>query len=291
MNITVWQRPGSNAPGPQALGYFAEGIKVCGDHVEIRDPLQFRADDIRKADVHVVYNPQFNNSDKIVATATKHKKKTIIVECGFFNPSSAERLDPLRGYWLAGYGSGVKGELDFRNESSPSDRWDAFGVPLEDWKSENYENGHILMAMQLAGDPSLKGIHPDDWAQRTIATLREHSDRGIVVRYSPYAKKHKTFAGCLHSFGDQPIEVDLRNATALCTYSSNAVVEALVSGIPVFADGPSIAGDLAEKDFTKIESPYCPDREQWAHNLGYAQWTGEEMRQGLAWLHLRDDGE
>jgi len=61
----------------------------------------------------------------------------------------------------------------------------------------------------------------------------------------------------------------------------------LIDGVPVFAsDEGSMVWSVCNKSFSDMETPCLPAREQWLHDLCYAQWTLDEMKQGLAWKHL-----
>jgi hypothetical protein len=51
-------------------------------------------------------------------------------------------------------------------------------------------------------------------------------------------------------------------------------------------DPGSMAWDVTEHDLSRIEFPIKPDRDQWAANLAYTQWTMDEMARGWAWAHL-----
>jgi hypothetical protein len=85
----------------------------------------------------------------------------------------------------------------------------------------------------------------------------------------------------------QPIEEDLKGAHAIVTFNSNAAVDAVIAGIPAFAmDQGSMAWDVTEHDLARIEQPIRPDRDQWAAELAYTQWTQDEMARGWAWHHL-----
>ena len=49
-----------------------------------------------------------------------------------------------------------------------------------------------------------------------------------------------------------------------------------------------MADAIANFDLDDIVDPPLPDRQQWAHDLAYAQWTVTELRAGLPWVHLVD---
>lgn len=308
--VTIWKRQ-TQAPGHIVLGYFAEGVKRIGDRAIIRDPLfDCNAKAIRESDVNVVYNTFFNGSADVINKCRFAGKPIIVIEAGFIG---RDLDNPWSGYWSAGYVSpkgGVKARADYCAEGAGADRWDLlrekFGVSLKHWNNgfadkphgfateSNKSHGeandkHILLVLQMRGDPSLEGVDSWEWARCAVKLLREHTERDIVIRPSPIDKGFPGIDGCYTSRHESIID-DLQDAWAAVTYSSNGVVEALLEGVPVFADGPSIAGDLACEDFDRIEDPYYPDsglREQWANELAYSQWSGEECSAGKAWDRLR----
>jgi hypothetical protein len=88
--------------------------------------------------------------------------------------------------------------------------------------------------------------------------------------------------------GGKPLSADLVGAWALVTHSSNAAVEALLEGVPVFCTAPCAAYRMGRPDVAAIEAPALPDdREQWAWNLARAQWTLAEMKSGECWRDLQ----
>jgi hypothetical protein len=80
---------------------------------------------------------------------------------------------------------------------------------------------------------------------------------------------------------------DLQGAHAVVTFNSNTGVDAVIAGVPIFTiDRGSMAWEVSDHDLSEIEKPNLYDREQWAHNLAYTQWTMAEMAGGWAWSHL-----
>lgn len=114
-----------------------------------------------------------------------------------------------------------------------------------------------------------------DWLSETIATLKLHTDRPIVVRGPSI-------------IGLPGFHHVIRRAHALVTWTSCSAVNALFLGVPVFVLGEdSIARPYAETDLSKIETPrYDVDREQLGRLIAANQWTVEEIKNGLAWKML-----
>jgi hypothetical protein len=69
-------------------------------------------------------------------------------------------------------------------------------------------------------------------------------------------------------------------------YSSNALVEAAMSDIPVIPLGHSATKSLYSyqlEDIEKIKPAYQSDKQAWLNHLAYSQFTREELLSGLAW--------
>ena len=64
----------------------------------------------------------------------------------------------------------------------------------------------------------------------------------------------------------------------------------VIEGIPTLVtdpDGAQIKGVNLEK-WQDIESPKEFDRELWIRRIAQIHWTLDEVKQGLAWKHLRN---
>jgi hypothetical protein len=44
---------------------------------------------------------------------------------------------------------------------------------------------------------------------------------------------------------------------------------------------------VANTDFTKLERPEMPDRQQWIQQLAQAHWKFEDVKSGKCWSHMR----
>lgn len=182
-----------------------------------------------------------------------------------------------RGYFGVTYNADHSGyfrvtrnamQHDGRGEYS-QDRWRRLRIQIQPWRDRG---GHVLVCPP--GDvfsEAIGGFKAKDWCVETVATLRQHTDREIRVRVKPKAEEYRTLAQ------------DLRGCHALVTYMSNAAVEALVAGVPVFCLGPCAAQSMGRTDVAEIESPAYPaDRERWAAALAANQWTLAELAAGAA---------
>jgi len=145
----------------------------------------------------------------------------------------------------------------------PDDRWRALNTEVSAWR----KNGRKIVV--AAPSPSYLRFHNiDGWVERTVAELRRHTDRPIEVR-----EKTDTL----------PLSCQLHTAHALVTHGSNAAVEAVIMGCPVFVDRSSAAALVGLTDLSRIEHPVYPEREPWLHSLAYSNFCESELFDGTVW--------
>lgn len=152
----------------------------------------------------------------------------------------------------------------------PNDRWRAAKTNLWPWTKDGK---HIVVAEPSPTYARFHGI--EGWTEQTLNNLSKLTDRPIVVR----DKEMQRFSRKLHE--------DLRNAHALVAHGSNAAVEAVIMGCPVFVDPCSAASLVGKTDLAEIEYPIYPDREPWACSLCYNQFNEDELVNGVLWRLIR----
>jgi hypothetical protein len=141
----------------------------------------------------------------------------------------------------------------------PDDRWRALGMEgeIKPW----HQGDHIIVAD--TGEEYWDFFSDRNWVDRTVATLRQHTDRKIRVR-----RKHGNAMSLWQ---------DLKDAHALVSHGSIAAVESVLWGCPVFVDKVSAARHVGLTDFSKIETPVYPNRNQWLRSLAYSQFSDLEL--------------
>jgi hypothetical protein len=125
------------------------------------------------------------------------------------------------------------------------------------------------------------GLDEQRWVDETMATIREHTDREIVLRL----KQPRELRATVNTM-ERALRDDIH---CMVTFNSIAAVESLIYGKPVFTLGPNAAQSLANTDLSQIENPMIPDIDQvlaLLRCLSYQQFTIEEMRTGFAWAVL-----
>lgn len=258
-----------------------------------------------KCDVAVMmgsWKNERSNVHHIVRTSIAQQSKcficieTPLINRNFFQPNIYQRVG-INGFLNK---DAIFGEdIDY-----PSDRLEKLGIKFKGWKKNNGDK--IVIALQLAGDASLRNNNINDWCVDTIKTLRNITDRPIEIRTHPGVSDKAwvnyndlfmniSFNGYKNiSFingRNIPWEDQILDAYCVVAYTSGLSIDAIVNGIPVIAcDEGNFAWNVGEKKLKNIEKLNLADEndvQQWLQNLAYCQWTYEEMETGKCWDHLR----
>jgi hypothetical protein len=155
----------------------------------------------------------------------------------------------------------------------PADRWERVKKKFKPWQS-----GHkIVIAAPDEKPCKFYGIELQDWIDQTVATLKQHTDRPVVVRQRARLR--------IDRIQNDTLEQALTDAHALVTFNSVAAVEAVFLGVPVFTLAPNAAAPVGSQDLSQIENPYRPDQDKlhaWACHLAYGQFHNIELTNGAA---------
>lgn len=152
----------------------------------------------------------------------------------------------------------------------PDDRWCSINTELWPWAKVGR---HIVVAEPSPTYERFHGI--EGWTQRTIEVLKKVTDRPIVIR----DKEQQRFGRKLHE--------DLAGAHCLVTHASNAAVEAVIMGCPVFVHIDSAAVLVGNPDLREIEFPAYPNRLPWVRSLAYSQFNERELVDGTLFRLMR----
>lgn len=160
----------------------------------------------------------------------------------------------------------VNGFQMTRIRDVPNDRYKAHEPPVRPW----VKNGkHIVVANPTKTYSEFHGIQ--GWTDRTIRELSLLTARQIVIRDKE---------------SPRPLQHDLEGAHCLVSHGSNAAVEAIILGCPVFVDPSSAAALVGLTDLKDIERPVYPDRQPWLNSMAYSQFLEREITDGTLWKML-----
>jgi hypothetical protein len=211
---------------------------------------------------------------------------------------SHERIDH-DDHFRIGIGGALYDDTDFCNLGSPPDRWrrisEARGLRLAPWRTEGR---HVLVVGQVPGDAALRGVDIVSWMERTVREIARHTARPILIRPHPMTSD-RDLAGFRHLSGLRegvtlqspprgPMARSLEGAWVTVCHSSGAAIDSLLAGVPAITTSEaSMAWPVTGHDLAQVDRPRMMAREQWLHDLCYAQWTVDEIREGPVWSRLR----
>ena len=209
---------------------------------------------------------------------------------GFFKPQWLEicKKYNLKFYNFDGgyFGNGKKKTIfrlsvnNFQNVDSiidrPSDRWEQLNID-----QHSFKQGSAIIVVP----PDRKIVHTlglgsdDQWIEATVLKIKNFTDRPIKIRKRPEPRADRIVSNTFKDF--------IKDDTfCVVGYSSNALVEAAMSDIPVIPLGHSATKSLYSyqlEDIEKIKPAYPSDKQAWLNHLAYSQFTREELISGLAW--------
>lgn len=163
-----------------------------------------------------------------------------------------------------------------------SDRWNRLGLEI----SRRRPGRTILIAAPDEKPCKFYDIDLDTWLQQTQDTIRQFTDRPIIIRERNRSRTDRK---------TNRVEHALHDVHALVTFNSIAATESVLAGTPVFVLAPCNAAlPVGNTDLSKIDTPWFPDQEQiqeWAHHLAYGQFHIDEFKNGSAERILRQTEE
>ena len=165
----------------------------------------------------------------------------------------------------------------------PADRFNQFKKTFAPWKKTGQ---NILVALPDEKPCKFYGINREQWIQDTVNTIKQHTDRPIVLRERAPRRQDRIDTDTLQQALDQDV-------FALVTFNSVAAVESVFHGIPAFTLAPAnAASPVSLQDLGQIESPYYADSDKlhaWACHLAYGQFHVSELKNGWAKIMLEQD--
>ncbi len=212
---------------------------------------------------------------KIIKRCWQDGRRFRYIDSGYFGNRAHPRLNP--GGWKVWHRI-VENDLQQQNLiQCPSDRWERLDLVCRPWKRSGRE---IVIVAPDEKPCKFYNIDLDTWVNNIQQSLASLTDRPIVIRYRS-RNVIKLNRDQTNSF-----EQAIATAHAVVTFNSNAAVESVMNGVPVFVTHPvSAAAPVANWDFEKIENPWLADRDlvmSWLHGLAYSQFHNCELESGEA---------
>lgn len=255
---------------------MADGIKRSGDHALVTE----WSDEPAMGDVGIFYGWRLPE----IGDAYRAKGRPFVhVDLGWWDRKPLGR--PLDGYHKVAVNARDPGA--YFERSWPSNRFDHFGIPLQGWRQDDESGAAILMAGMSAKSAGVQGFEPYEWERATIWRLRQVTDREIIYRPKPSWLEARPLQGTTFSPASEPLDRALDRAWAVVTLTSNVAVDAVIAGIPFFAER-GVASVRSMPSLSMIERPPRTERRlQLLADIAYCQWSVPEMKAGECWDYLK----
>lgn len=250
---------------PQWCGAFAAGLKRHGWSVTMQqNPVP--------ADLMVVWGVRRRAE---ISAQRKRGGEVCILERGYLGD---------RFNWTSvSFGGKLNGRAEFRGARADARRFKRhFGKLMRPWEKRE---GYALLIGQVPGDMSLDamGGNIDRWYRETASVLK---GQDLNVRFRPHPSAlRRGFTGS--PTPDAPLiggtlQQALAGASRVITFNSNTGVESVLAGIPTVAcDIGSMAWPMTSHEVG--DSLVAPDRDAWAAELAWKQFSVEEITSGFCW--------
>ena len=164
----------------------------------------------------------------------------------------------------------------------PDDRWARHDITLQPRKY----GSKIIVAVPDEKPCTFYGIDRQQWIDQTVATIKQHTDRPVIVRERAPLRADR--------IRSDPLRVVLQDDVhALVTFNSIAALESVMLGVPAFTLAPvHAAAPVTSQDLSQIDTPYWPDQDKlyaWCCHLAYGQFHNIELKNGTAYRILNDN--
>jgi hypothetical protein len=286
-----------------ALTFFAEGAARCGDTAATTQSQTYESCDVGAiignafdANPGKVNLAHYKVRKMVMETQVQRHRYWLSIDSNVF--IYRDKLNPHR-YLRYSFNGVFPATGIYCNDAPGNENWDNirrhYSMDLKPWRSNG---NHILITLQRPLGWSMRGQDLMSWLESTFANIRRYSNRPIVIRWHPGDwKNYPKYASILTKYNatvspqERHITEDLVNCWALVCHNSTPSAVAPIEGIPAFitdSPGYSQGGDIANTDFSLLESPLMPDREQWIRKLAQCHWSFEDLRSGRCWAHMRN---
>lgn len=290
--------PGNkNLEKPLILDNFCEGVRASGDNIIAHKGMNPLPCDVAFIQGFVHEDgkvlPHLTLRKSALDLQKRLNRRSLIVDSNLFlfaDPNNSKRylrysfdgVFPTTGFY-------------FDRDVDPT-RWQKISQNLNlNLKPYRTAGNHILICLQRNGGWSMKGVNSIQWLDQTINTIKQYSDRPIIVRAHPGDKKTKGYLKINQknvqlSTNDRLID-DLTNAWATVVHNSSPSVASTIMGVPTFLTDSvpqhSQSFSVANTDLSKIENPELKERQQWIEKISMCHWNFEELRSGEAWQFFK----
>jgi len=279
MKIVIYERTAQNRGEIEFIREtLAPGLSACGDDVEISLAKYV------ECDVAVIlWSPRNGSPERArAARAVRnlHGKNLLIFETPVIRAIK-------QWHFRVGFDHVHRGGR-FCPAIARTDRAKAMGLTLAPWKPGA---APVIIAGQLPGDFSLDGVDITEWVTDVADHVQRVSRRPLIIRPHPFDYSPDWLQVCAAlgaEISREPLQHDLARAGTWIAYTSGSAVDAVMAGVPTICmSEANFAWDVSSHSLASLDKPWIGERSQWLENLAHAQWTNDEIGEGLCWRCLR----
>ena len=256
---------------------LADGVAALGLPASVQHDGEYRCPD---APVAAFYGYQ-QTMPRIFRDYVESGRRVVFVDLGYWGRREG---GIYKGYHKVAVNA--RHPTAYFRRGHDSSRVRRFRLEMQPWR-----RGRKIVVAGMSGKAAQAiGLRAEEWERAAIAELRRHTDRPIVYRPKPTWENARPLPGAEYSGPRDPLAGLFADAWAVVTHHSNVAVDGLVSGVPAFC-WEGVAAPMGLQDLSRIETPHYPDdREQWAADVAYCQWSVAEIASGAMWRHLMNEG-
>ena len=242
MKVSVFDQYGALNSKP-VFGAIEQGFDALGIKVTKHDS---------NADLAVIWSMLWSGRMKpnqaVYQQFVSTGRPVLVAEVGMINRGSTWKLG-LNGTGINSY------------PTQPIEhRAKKLGIELKPWT--NTGNNIVICVQrgdshQWHGQPSV-----DRWLNNTVNSLRQYTNRPIIVRSHP-RQRIQEIPGCVlqtpklikDSYDSFDFDQCLSNTWAVINWNSGPGVQAVINGVSAFVGNSSLASPVANLDLRNIENP------------------------------------
>lgn len=270
---------------------FKTGVLACGDQV-VEYHSNLLPDQPLDAGFVLGYTLEDNFRKKIINQLRDQGSASIFVDSNILHYSRREH--EWHRYSL---NSVYPDSGTYFFDSLDPDKWTTYsnwhGAELKPWRTTG---SHILIFCQRPKGFNMF-IDQEAWLDDTIAKIRQHTNRPIMIRMHPgdgtrekqIQKIQKKYGTTVSISTHDNIRDALINCWCTVGINSTPNVVSAIEGIPGYIEDPvhSWAADVAFTDMSLIENPPLPDRTAWANKIANIHWSNDEVTSGKLWSAIK----
>jgi hypothetical protein len=302
------------------LKHMATGIKACGDEPIIVNENKVGPWDKDEMEPTAPIGCMFGYGGSNQMHHTKGRRRDLVERAkkkgiyiitfdgGVLSSFGNTITDPNHHWRVALYSPMNNG--NFLSDNSPPDRWEKmkkiWNINYAPWQKSEPDDP-ILFVLQPQDNWSMNELDPIKWFNDVYKKIRPLTKRKFIVR--PHPNHVAAMENRINEFPKDGVQVvigqkffkgdekkhyrfnyqeALNNCHAVVTHNSTACIDSCVRGVPTFVTSDlALAWPVANRDLSKIESPEYPERDQWVYDLGYKQWTEQEIKDGTVFKRFK----